>query len=109
MSVGVYNVLTWLIVGLAGGSLAALALTMRTRGFGLLRNLLLGVTGALVGGGAFAIFDLFPNLDKITISARDLLAAFLGSLVVFVIHWLWQKFGASKDSAASSSNQPPDA
>jgi uncharacterized membrane protein YeaQ/YmgE (transglycosylase-associated protein family) len=74
----------------------------------LLRNLLLGVTGAVVGGGAFAIFDLFPNLDKITISARDLLAAFLGSLAVFFIHWLWQKFAAAKEPAAAD-DQPPAA
>jgi uncharacterized membrane protein YeaQ/YmgE (transglycosylase-associated protein family) len=94
MAVGLYNVVTWLLVGLAGGSLAALALTRRTRGFGILRNLLLGVSGALVGGVAFALFNLMPNLDKISISARDLLAAFLGSLVVFFIHWLWQKFRA---------------
>lgn len=92
MAVGLYNVVTWLLVGLAGGSLAALALTGRTRGFGLLRNLLLGVSGALVGGAVFALFNLLPNLDKISISARDLLAAFLGSLVVFMVHWVWQKF-----------------
>jgi uncharacterized membrane protein YeaQ/YmgE (transglycosylase-associated protein family) len=106
MAVGFYNVLTWLIVGLAGGSLAALALTMRTRGFGVFRNLLLGVTGALVGGGVFAVFNLFPNLDRITISARDLLAAFLGSLVVFLVHWLWQKF-ASPRAAAVDAQAPP--
>ena len=107
MAVGFYNVLTWLIVGLAGGSLAALALTMRTRGFGVLRNLLLGVTGALVGGAVFSVFNLFPNLDKITLSARDLLAAFLGSLVVFFIHWLWQKFGPSREAAAADTQTPP--
>jgi uncharacterized membrane protein YeaQ/YmgE (transglycosylase-associated protein family) len=92
MAVGLYNVVTWLLVGLAGGSLAALALTGRTRGFGVFRNLLLGVSGALVGGAVFALFNLLPNLDKISISARDLLAAFLGSLLVFIIHWAWQKF-----------------
>ena len=92
MAVGFYNVVTWLLVGLAGGSLAALALTGRTRGFGVVRNLMLGVCGALVGGVAFALFNLLPNLDKISISARDLLAAFMGSLVVFFLHWLWQKF-----------------
>lgn len=106
MPASVYSVLTWLIVGLAGGSLAALALTMRTRGFGVFRNLLLGVTGALVGGGVFAAFNLFPGLDKITISMRDVFAAFLGSLVVFVVHWLWQKFG-SRQGVADADGQPP--
>ncbi len=107
MSVGVYNVLTWLLVGLAGGSLAALALTARTRGFGVLRNLMLGVTGALVGGGAFAMFNLFPNLDKIAISARDLLAAVLGSLVVYFLHWVWLKFRPASPAAAVQAPPPP--
>ncbi|MBX9758304.1 MAG: GlsB/YeaQ/YmgE family stress response membrane protein [Beijerinckiaceae bacterium] len=91
MAVGFYNVLTWLLVGMAGGSLAALALTRNAWGFGLFRNLLLGVSGALVGGVCFSLFNLFPNLDRISISLRDLLAAFLGSLVVFFGHWAWQK------------------
>ena len=107
MAVGVYNVLTWLIVGLAGGSLAALALTGRMRGFGVMRNLLLGVIGALVGGGVFTLFSLFPNLDRITISARDLLAAFLGSLVVFFLHWLWQRLRPAAPVEAGSDSAPP--
>lgn len=107
MSVGVYNVLTWLIVGLAGGSLAALALTARARGFGLVRNLMLGVIGALVGGGAFAMFNLFPNLDKVAISARDLLAAVLGSLVVYCLHWIWQKLHPPPSVVATQEPLPP--
>ena len=107
MAVGVYNVLTWLMVGLAGGSLAALALTQRMRGFGILRNLLLGVIGALVGGGVFTLFSLFPNLDRITISARDLLAAFLGSLVVFFLHWLWQRFRPASPAEPGGGSVPP--
>ncbi|MDP2357629.1 MAG: GlsB/YeaQ/YmgE family stress response membrane protein [Beijerinckiaceae bacterium] len=107
MSVGIYNVLTWLLVGLAGGSIAALALTARTRGFGLLRNLILGVTGALVGGAAFAMFNLFPNLDRIAISARDLLAAVLGSLVVYFLHWVWQKRRCAQPLAAAQELPPP--
>jgi len=107
MSVGIYNVLTWLLVGLAGGSLAALALTARTRGFGLMRNLMLGVIGALVGGGAFAMFNLFPNLDKISISARDLLAAVLGSLVVYCLLWVWQKLRSAPPAPAMQEPPPP--
>lgn len=99
MSVSFYSVVTWLIVGLFGGSLAALALTRRSRGFGFLRNLALGVAGALVGGVVFAAFNLLPNLDKISISARDLLAAFLGSLVVFAVHWIWHKARRSPPEA----------
>ena len=68
---------------------------------------MLGVTGALVGGGAFAMFNLFPNLDKIAISARDLLAAVLGSLVVYFLHWVWLKFRPASPAAAVQEPPPP--
>jgi uncharacterized membrane protein YeaQ/YmgE (transglycosylase-associated protein family) len=90
MGVGLSNLVTWLIVGLAGGSLAAVAITRRRWGFGLWRNLALGAAGALVGGGAFAFFDIWPWLAQVTFSLRDVLAAFLGSIVVFLALWLWR-------------------
>jgi uncharacterized membrane protein YeaQ/YmgE (transglycosylase-associated protein family) len=41
--------IVWIIVGLLGGSLAALMITRERKGFGILRNLGIGLVGALVG------------------------------------------------------------
>ena len=81
----------WVIVGLLGGSLVGLIVKRDRKGFGMAANLGLGLAGALVGGLLFRLLGLFPDLDKITISLRDIVAAVLGSLLVLGIIWLRQR------------------
>lgn len=84
------QIIVWIVVGLLGGSLAGLVITWESRGFGLLRNLAVGLIGALIGGLLFRLFGLFPALDRISISLRDVVAAFVGSLIVLAGLWAWQ-------------------
>jgi len=51
----------------------------------------LGLAGALVGGLIFNLFRLLPELDRIAISLRDILAAMSGSALVLVAVWLGRK------------------
>jgi uncharacterized membrane protein YeaQ/YmgE (transglycosylase-associated protein family) len=81
----------WIVVGLIGGSLAGLLITWERGGFGLLRNLGLGLAGAFVGGLLFRLLGLFPELDRVSISLRDVVAAFVGSLILLGVLWLWQR------------------
>jgi uncharacterized membrane protein YeaQ/YmgE (transglycosylase-associated protein family) len=60
--------IVWVIIGLISGGLAGRIGAWDREGFGPLRNLGLGLAGALVGGLLFRVFDLFPSLDKISIS-----------------------------------------
>lgn len=39
----------------------------------------------------FRLLGLFPNLDKISVSMRDIVAAFAGSLLILALFWLWQR------------------
>lgn len=87
------ELIVWIIVGLIGGSLAGYAITWHKGGFGVWRNIGLGLVGALVGGFLFRIFGLFPGLGRISISLRDIVAAFVGSLIVLFALWLWEKYG----------------
>ncbi|WP_449257349.1 GlsB/YeaQ/YmgE family stress response membrane protein [Bosea sp. (in: a-proteobacteria)] len=87
------HLVVWAIVGLIGGSLAGFAIRWERRGFGLLRNLAVGLAGAVVGGLIFRWFQLFAGLDAIAISLRDVIAAFLGSLLVLGGLWGWRRFG----------------
>lgn len=89
----VAQLIVWVIVGLLGGALAGFAITWHRAGFGVWRNAGLGLIGALIGGFLFRIFGLFPNLDKISISLRDVVAAFVGSLIILGALWCWDKFG----------------
>ena len=87
--------IVWIVVGLIGGSLAGLIVKRDREGFGVVRNLGLGLAGALVGGLLFRLLRLWPGLDQIAISLRDVVAAFVGSMLVLVGLWAWQHWKAS--------------
>ena len=70
--------IVWIVVGLLGGSLAGLLVTWDRAGLGFLRNLGVGLVGALI----FRLFGLLPDFNKIAISLRDVVAALVGSLIV---------------------------
>jgi uncharacterized membrane protein YeaQ/YmgE (transglycosylase-associated protein family) len=84
--------IVWIVVGLLGGSLAGLITTWDRKGYGLLRNLAVGLVGAFIGGFLFRMLGLLPGLDRIAISLRDVVAAVIGSLIVLVALWLWQRY-----------------
>jgi len=88
--------ITWIVMGLLGGSLAGLIITRQRKGFGLARNMGLGLAGAIVGGLLFRLLGLLPGLDQISISLRDIVAAFVGSLIVLAAIGLWQRFQKSQ-------------
>jgi uncharacterized membrane protein YeaQ/YmgE (transglycosylase-associated protein family) len=87
--------IVWIVVGLLGGSLAGLITTWDRKGYGLLRNLAVGLVGALIGGFLFRMLGLLPGLERIAISLRDVVAAVIGSLIVLVALWAWQQYKKS--------------
>jgi uncharacterized membrane protein YeaQ/YmgE (transglycosylase-associated protein family) len=89
------RIVVWIIVGLVGGSLAGLIIKREPRGFGFARNLVLGLAGALVGGLLFRLLGLLPELDRVMISLRDVVAAVVGSLIVLAARWLWHRWRRS--------------
>jgi uncharacterized membrane protein YeaQ/YmgE (transglycosylase-associated protein family) len=92
----------WVVAGLLGGTLAGIASTLSLRGFGFLRNAVVGVVGALLGGLIFRITGLWPELEQITISLRDVVAAFAGSLLVLLLYWIWQRYRRTRSRAVST-------
>jgi len=81
----------WIAVGIIGGALAGSLSTWSKEGYGRKRNFALGLAGALIGGLLFRVFGLFPDLDKYSISLRDVVAAIIGSLIVLVAIWFYQR------------------
>lgn len=88
MMVSLDQVIVWIIVGLLGGSLTGLLAKGEKRGFGMWKNLGLGLAGALVGGLLFRLLGLFPSLEGVTVSLRDVVASFVGSILVLLGLWL---------------------
>jgi len=92
----VEQLIVWVVIGLVGGTLAALIVTQQRRGFGFFHNLGLGLAGALIGGAVFRVFGLLPALDRVAISLRDVVAAVAGSLLFLIALWVWQRFRRPK-------------
>jgi uncharacterized membrane protein YeaQ/YmgE (transglycosylase-associated protein family) len=91
MQLSWYGVIVWLIIGLVGGTLAGLIVKRGRRGFGFFTNLGLGLAGALLGGFLFRLLGILPSLDKISISARDIVSSLVGSILVLGLLWLWRR------------------
>lgn len=85
------QLIVWIVVGLIGGGLASRIITWNNDGFGRLRNLGLGLVGALIGGWLFRLFGWLPGLDAYSISLRDIVAAVVGSLILLAALWIWRR------------------
>ncbi len=72
------NILLWLIIGAVAGWLAGKL--MKGGGFGLLRNMGLGIIGAVVGGFLFNLFGLESSNW-----VGSLVTATIGAIVVLAL------------------------
>ena len=90
------SIVSWVLIGLVGGSLAGLITTWDRKGLGWARNLGVGLAGAIVGCVLLTGCRTVAELDKITISLRDIVAACIGSLLVLIVLWIW---GRSKSTS----------
>ena len=75
------NLISWLVVGLIAGWLAAQI--MRGGGYGLVGNITVGIVGALLGGFLAAI--MFGGDYLSGINLNTILVAFLGSIVFIAV------------------------
>jgi uncharacterized membrane protein YeaQ/YmgE (transglycosylase-associated protein family) len=89
-------ILVWLIVGGFAGTLAGRLVTFKKEGLGRWTNLGVGLVGALLGGGLFKVFHIDLGLGQFTVSFEDLIAAFLGSLLLVILWWLFRWYTGGK-------------
>ena len=85
------QLVVWLVVGVLAGSLVSLVLTGSREGLGRWTGLGIGLIGALIGGALFRFFNIWPGLESLSISLRDVVAAFIGALIFLGILWLVKK------------------
>ena len=96
MELTLTQLIVWLIVGGLAGTFAGRLVTFQKKGLGFWTNLGIGMAGALIGGFISHVFNIGPVLAEIKITLRDLIAAFLGSLLFVVIWWLIRKYRSRK-------------
>ena len=88
MSITLAKLIVWVVVGLIAGSLASAVVTWKWSGLGRWTCLGVGLVGALIGGVLFGLFNIFPGLEAISVSLRDIVSAFVGSLIFLLILWI---------------------
>jgi uncharacterized membrane protein YeaQ/YmgE (transglycosylase-associated protein family) len=75
------GIIAWIIVGLIGGFLASKV--VNRSGEGLMRDILLGIVGAVVGGW---IFNALGEPGATGVNIYSILVAFVGGVVVLVLY-----------------------
>src|SRR5260370_7403065 len=71
-----------IIVGGFGGTRGGRGVTWKREGVGRWTNLVVGMAGAVIGGELFRLFRIDFGLGELKVTFEDLIAAFLGSLIV---------------------------
>ena len=83
------DLIALLLVGLIAGTAAASLLERSTSATSKwLRNVIIGVLGAIVGALIFDVLDLHDNIPDVltgTISVADIAIAFVGAMLLIVI------------------------
>lgn len=95
--------IVWLIIGGLAGTVAARVVTFKKEGLGRITNLGVGMLGALIGGLIFNIFNIDLGLGDLKVTFEDLIAAFLGSLLLIIVWWAVRKFWPKKKPGQSAS------
>jgi uncharacterized membrane protein YeaQ/YmgE (transglycosylase-associated protein family) len=72
------DILTWIIVGLVAGVLAALVVG----GYGLLANIIIGIAGAFIGGWLFREAGWHAPFAGL---AGTIFVAFIGAVILLLI------------------------
>jgi uncharacterized membrane protein YeaQ/YmgE (transglycosylase-associated protein family) len=95
MNIG--QIVVWVIVGGFAGTLAGRTVTLKKQGLGRWMNLLVGMAGAVIGGELFSLLRINFGLGDLKVSFEDLIAAFLGSLLVI---FAWRIIARTKTNEA---------
>lgn len=86
------EIVALIVVGAIAGTAAASVMGWRKssgrKGATVVQNIVIGVLGALVGGFLFGVLDLrddLPEFLEASISAADVLVAFVGAIIVIFV------------------------
>lgn len=85
LSLSLGQLIVWVIIGALAGTLAGRLVTRSRRGYGVLTNTVIGMVGGLIGGILFDVFNVDMGLLALTFTLTDLIAAFVGSLILIAI------------------------
>lgn len=79
------EIVAWMVMGGLVGGLAGMLTSMRSTGFGRLGRLLLGLTGAFVGGLVVRLGHFNLGWGSVLISYQELLFSFAGAVMLIIL------------------------
>jgi uncharacterized membrane protein YeaQ/YmgE (transglycosylase-associated protein family) len=88
MSITLAQLIVWLIIGAIAGWLVGTVVPDKWVGLDRWTGLGVGLVGALIGGLIFSFFGIWLGLEAISLSLRDIVAAFIGSLIFLLLLWI---------------------
>jgi uncharacterized membrane protein YeaQ/YmgE (transglycosylase-associated protein family) len=88
MNITIGELIIWMIVGGFAGSVVGAIFTGKREGFGRLKNLGIGLLGAVIGGVIFKLLKIDLGLGELKVTFEDLLSALLGSFILIVAIWI---------------------
>ena len=100
MDITISDLIVWLVIGGFAGSVTGALLKRKKEGYGRMRNLAVGMAGALIGGALFKLLKIDLKLDDLEVTGEDLVSALVGSFLLMFILWLIAKKKGKKAKAA---------
>ena len=85
MNVNIGQLIVWVVIGALAGTLASMLFYRQRSRFREVSNIVLGLLGALLGGALFSVLNIRLGLPQLTFSLDDLVAAFIGSLLLLLL------------------------
>lgn len=75
-----HHIIGWVIIGLIAGALAGMV--VRGGGFGFVRDVVVGLVGAVIGG---VLLHVFTGVHVASSFVVELVAAFVGAVILLLI------------------------
>ena len=99
MEVTIGTVLSWVVVGALSGSIVGYILKGRKGGYGIWKNLAIGLVGAVIGWFIFLnLLNLDFGLRSIQVTAADLVAGIVGAFIFVGIIAMMSRGKGKKDA-----------
>lgn len=109
MSITLAKLVSWIVIGLVVGPFAGAVLTRSKRGYGVWRNILLGLVGSLIGGTVFSLLRIDFGLSAVVVSLSDVVRAFLGAVIFVGVFTLVRALNRTRENAVGAVSDSADA
>ena len=96
MEITLGEVIVWVVIGALAGSAVAAVVTRTAKGYGVLRNIVLGMVGAVIGGVLVDVTKLSITDKSLTFELMDVISAVVGSVILLIIIAVIKKKRAAK-------------